>query len=89
MAESGTSCSQARTLERDAVNNPVLSSGPSQSGAWWSALSQKWQTANRGKQTSGPYHGTWEYGIWSSRKGVDTCPTVYFFRKHSLPTVGK
>jgi hypothetical protein len=77
-------CSQARALERAAIRSPVLSNGPTQTGRWWSALSQKWQTVNRGMQRSGAYRGTFEYGIWSARKGIDTCPTAWFFDRHRL-----
>lgn len=80
------SCSQARSLERAALQSPVLRNGPDQSAMWWSALKQQWQTVDRGRQTSGAYRGLWEYGIWSAQKGVDTCPTVWFFVRHSLRT---
>lgn len=78
------SCRQARTLERDALQRPVLRNGPNRTGAWWSALNQRWQTAARGERTTGAFQGTWEYGIWSARRGADSCPTLWFWVKRSL-----
>ena len=81
------SCGQARSLERVALHKRVLGHGPSAAAGWWSASGGRWQTAARGRSATGPYRGTWQYGIWSSRGGVDTCPTVYFFLRHKLRTV--
>ncbi|HEY1524523.1 MAG TPA: hypothetical protein VGF70_16055 [Solirubrobacteraceae bacterium] len=80
-------CSQARSLERAALRQTIVRHGPSPAAGWWSAAGGRWQTAARGKPTAGPYRGTWSYGIWSARGGVDTCPTVYFFLRRKVRTV--